>query len=422
MQSLGNYLKSGREAKNIRLSEVAQSTKISKWYLDCLEKDEFDKIPGGPYIKGYITSYASFIGLEEEEILRRYDSLQIDNDDENETQEQPATDKKRHKLISFSLRGKKLALLSMAALFLLAFGIYYFFFQKQTHIIAQLPDVQHSKKQSTHSSKIKQGETRPTQNDSSVQPAEINDFTEKVAHKFQKKQETGGASQSTDLSKETHLDPLKTGSESIQTNHDATGMESLALLPSKPEVEGTSKASPVAKNEIRTTKTTGKEPVIHHELQLTKNDTVKQNAPVKSNNTSHHGTIQSAASDLGSVPTYQAPDAQYLATNNIKVIKAVATSEIKNRNPKERGNSFPWSTERVYIWSMVECERPPSSIRHTYYFKGQKVNDIVLKIKSPQWRTWSYKTLLDKRWIGQWTVDITSLEGELLQRIFFDVN
>ena len=46
MQTIGNYLKSGREARNIPLSEVARSTKISKWYLDCLEKDEFDKIPG----------------------------------------------------------------------------------------------------------------------------------------------------------------------------------------------------------------------------------------------------------------------------------------------------------------------------------------------------------------------------------------
>ena len=84
MQSIGNYLKSGREARNIKLSEVARSTKISKWYLDCLEKDEFDKIPGGPYIKGYIASYASFIGIEEDEILKRYDSLQLNRVDDRE--------------------------------------------------------------------------------------------------------------------------------------------------------------------------------------------------------------------------------------------------------------------------------------------------------------------------------------------------
>ena len=56
MQTVGNYLKSGREAKKISLSEISRTTKISKRYLDCLEQDDFEKMPGTPYIKGYITS------------------------------------------------------------------------------------------------------------------------------------------------------------------------------------------------------------------------------------------------------------------------------------------------------------------------------------------------------------------------------
>lgn len=390
MQSIGNYLKSGREAKNIRLSEVAQSTKISKWYLDCLEKDEFDKIPGGPYIKGYITSYASFIGIEEDEILKRYDSLQINNDDENETQDQLTIDKKRQKLIGFSFTGKKLAILSMVALFLLCLGIYYFFFQKQTHLVAQLPDVQYSKKQSDPSSKTKQ--------------------------------EAAGASHPSDLSKDTHLNPPKTGSEFNPAFRDPAGKESQAILPSDSEFEGTSKASPMKKDEVRINDTTGKEAMTHHEPHSAQNVTLKQISPPESNNTSHQSSTQSADVIPGSAPMYQAPDAQSQITNDLKVIKAVATSDVVNRNPEEPGGSFPWSTEKVYIWSMIECERPPSSIRHTYYFEGEKVNDIVLEIKSPQWRTWSYKTLMDNRWIGQWKVDITSIDGELLKRIFFEVN
>ena len=106
MQTIGSCLKSGREARNIRLSEVARSTKISKWYLDCLEKDEFDKIPGGPYIKGYIASYASYIGIEEDEILKQYDSLQINSDDENEVQDNHSEDKKRQKSPGFSFSKK----------------------------------------------------------------------------------------------------------------------------------------------------------------------------------------------------------------------------------------------------------------------------------------------------------------------------
>ena len=52
MQSFGDYLKKEREARNISLREVAHSTKISEWYLKYLEKDAYDKIPAGPYIRG----------------------------------------------------------------------------------------------------------------------------------------------------------------------------------------------------------------------------------------------------------------------------------------------------------------------------------------------------------------------------------
>jgi hypothetical protein len=110
------------------------------------------------------------------------------------------------------------------------------------------------------------------------------------------------------------------------------------------------------------------------------------------------------------------------AANNMRVMRVVAASDVIDKNPAGLSDSFQWSMEKVYIWTMIECEQPPSSIRHTYYFEGRKVNDVELEINSPQWRTWSYKNLLDKRYIGQWRVDITSDEGELLQRVFFEVN
>ncbi len=389
MQTIGNCLKNGREARNIGLSEVARSTKISQWYLDCLEKDEFDKIPGGPYIKGYIASYASFIGIEEDEILKRYDSLQIDSTDEIENQDHRQQDKERQKSIGFSFSKKNLFILSMAVLILLAFGFTYFFFQNKTHRVAKVQGTQDSKIQSVPSSKIKQAETRLVPNDNSVQSAKLKDFTKNREHKFQKKQEAASASHVTDLSKNNHLNPIKTEAESHLTYQDATGIESLALLPSEQDS---------AKN------------------------TVKRPALTDSNNALRQDTPGTADLYSESAPGYRTPDARPQAADNLRVIRAVAASDVINKNPAGLGDSFQWSMEKVYIWTMIECEQPPSSIRHTYYFKGQKVNDVELKIKSPQWRTWSYKTLLEKRYIGQWRVDITSDEGKLLQSVFFEVN
>ena len=389
MQTIGSYLKSGREARNIRLSEVARSTKISKWYLDCLEKDEFDKIPGGPYVKGYIASYASFIGLEEDEILKQYDSLQINNADENEIQEQLPQEKKRQKSPRFNLSRKNLLILSMAVFILLAFGLIYFYFQNQTHPVSQLQDTQDSKMQAAPASKMKQ--------------------------------EAQSTSHLTDLSK-NDLNPIKTKDESQPTYQDAVEAESLALLPSNKEVDGTLPAFLLEENEIHSQTTLNKELIINDAQPIPPNSNDSRTALKDSKKTSHSGTARSADLYAGVAPEYRTQDAPSQAANNLRVLKAVATSDVIDKNPAGINNSFRWSTEKVYIWSMIECMQPPSSIRHTYYFNGKIVNDVVLKIKSPQWRTWSYKNLSDMRYIGQWRVDITSDEGKLLQSVFFEIN
>ena len=389
MQTIGNYLKSGREARNIGLSEVARSTKISKWYLDCLEKDEFDKIPGGPYIKGYIASYASYIGIEEDEILKRYDSLQINSDDENEVQDHLPEDKKKQKSPGFSFSKKKLLILSMVIFVLLAFGINYFFFQNQSHIVAQLQDAQNLKMQPAPASEIKQGETRVVPNDKSVQTANLKDSTENRDNKIQKKNEAASASRVTDVAKDNQLNPIKTEDESRPAHQDAAETESLALLASE---------------------------------QNSDINKIKRPALTDSKKALHQNPPGSAELDLDSAPIQRTPVAQIQMANNMRVTRAVASSEVINKNPAGFSDSFQWSTEKVYIWTMIECDQPPSWIRHIYYFKGQIVNDIELKVKSPQWRTWSYKTLLNKRYIGQWRVDITSEEGVVLQSVFFEVN
>ncbi len=383
MQTIGNYLKSGREARNIRLSEVARSTKISKWYLDCLEKDEFDKIPGGPYIKGYIASYASYIGIEEDEILKRYDSLQINSDDENEVQDHLLEDKKKQKLPGLSFSKKKLLILSMVIFILLAFGIKYFFFQNQSHIVTQLQDAQNLKTQPAPASKLKQSEAQVVPN---------------------------------------NLTSIKAKAESQLTLQDAAGTESQALLPSGQDLEG--KLQPVLseKNENSPKKVTGKANVINNAPSSSEKNNIERPALTDSKTPLHQDTPESVDLDIESAPKYRAPPAQTQMLNDMRIIRAVAASDVINKNPAGPTDSFQWSTEKVYIWTMIECDRPPSSIRHIYYFKGQKANDVELKVKSPQWRTWSYKTLLDKRYIGQWRVDITSNEGNILQSVFFEVN
>jgi cytoskeletal protein RodZ len=380
MQTIGNYLKSGREARNIRLSEVARSTKISKWYLDCLEKDEFDKIPGGPYIKGYIASYASYIGIEEDEILKRYDSLQLNDEEENEVQDLGTQKRNRQKSKSVVFGKKHLLVLSIAIGILCISGFIFYSFQNQSHFVDQLQDTPGSK---TLSQPVAEKEN----NESGTSPLKDSALTvtskEKAPPKLQ----------------------------------DTAGTKSLARLPTEKKNDRVPPPLLPEENSVSAKIAIRKEPAILDTLPLLEAGNTGTAAAADSKTTSSQDTPLA----VGKNSVQAQVDQSSTASDNLNVVRAVAASDIQNKNPANIANAFSWSTERVYIWSRIECKQPPSSIRHIYYFEGHKVNDIELKIKSPQWRTWSYKTLLEKRWIGQWKVDITTIEGELLQRIFFEV-
>jgi hypothetical protein len=107
---------------------------------------------------------------------------------------------------------------------------------------------------------------------------------------------------------------------------------------------------------------------------------------------------------------------------NLDVAEANICENVKNRRPAGVRDSFPWSTPRVYVCNLVKAKKFPSKIRHIYYFGGQKISDIALNVLSSSWRTWSYHTISDKRYIGPWRVDITTAEGQLLRRLYFEVN
>jgi len=72
MTSLGQWLRQEREARSISLEEIASGTKIVSRYLEALESDRLDLMPGGFFIKGIIRAYARAVGLDPEQVLGRY--------------------------------------------------------------------------------------------------------------------------------------------------------------------------------------------------------------------------------------------------------------------------------------------------------------------------------------------------------------
>lgn len=69
---IGTTLREARNRRKINLSEVEEATKIRSRYLRAMENEEWDVLPGGSYVRGFIRTYASFLGLDGERLADDY--------------------------------------------------------------------------------------------------------------------------------------------------------------------------------------------------------------------------------------------------------------------------------------------------------------------------------------------------------------
>jgi cytoskeletal protein RodZ len=75
--TLGEKLRQAREERGISISEVAEQTRISPHYIDSIENDDYRTLPGGIFNKGFVKSYAKYVGIDEQEALQDYSRLII---------------------------------------------------------------------------------------------------------------------------------------------------------------------------------------------------------------------------------------------------------------------------------------------------------------------------------------------------------
>lgn len=71
-ETLGQYLRRERESRSVSLEEVSRGTRISRPFLDALERDDFQFFSQQEYIGGFLRGYARYIGLDGQEVLKRY--------------------------------------------------------------------------------------------------------------------------------------------------------------------------------------------------------------------------------------------------------------------------------------------------------------------------------------------------------------
>ena len=65
MQGIGTILKKERESKKITLEQVEEATKIRRKYLEAIENEKFEVLPGEVYVKGFVATYLKYLGIKD---------------------------------------------------------------------------------------------------------------------------------------------------------------------------------------------------------------------------------------------------------------------------------------------------------------------------------------------------------------------
>ena len=69
---VGARLRAAREAQQLSLREISETTKISVSALEALEKNDVAQLPGGIFTRAFVRSYATEVGLDPEETMRDF--------------------------------------------------------------------------------------------------------------------------------------------------------------------------------------------------------------------------------------------------------------------------------------------------------------------------------------------------------------
>src|SRR4051794_38922243 len=74
---IGNSLREARVRQALDFPEIEQATKIRGKYLRALEDENFEQLPGQTYVKGFLRTYADYLGLEGQLYVDEYNSRYV---------------------------------------------------------------------------------------------------------------------------------------------------------------------------------------------------------------------------------------------------------------------------------------------------------------------------------------------------------
>ncbi len=82
MFEIGTTLREARVRRSLTLQQVEEDTKIRVKYLQAMENEDFDVMPGPTYAKAFLRTYSSYLGLDANVMLQEYSTRGAPRDHE----------------------------------------------------------------------------------------------------------------------------------------------------------------------------------------------------------------------------------------------------------------------------------------------------------------------------------------------------
>jgi hypothetical protein len=86
---IGNSLREARLRQGLEFPEIEQATKIRGKYLRALEEEQFEVLPAQTYVKGFLRSYADYLGLDGQLYVDEFNSRYVRGELEDEQEHEP---------------------------------------------------------------------------------------------------------------------------------------------------------------------------------------------------------------------------------------------------------------------------------------------------------------------------------------------
>jgi cytoskeletal protein RodZ len=74
---IGHSLREARERQGLGYPEIELATKIRAKYIRALEEEDFTAVPGDAYIRGFLRTYAEYLGLDGDVYVDEYASRNL---------------------------------------------------------------------------------------------------------------------------------------------------------------------------------------------------------------------------------------------------------------------------------------------------------------------------------------------------------